>query len=60
MKSSKCSSQERMTLTRKLKCKPRRASKASAARKLSIILNYVLNLLDYAGMSDILSNACIV
>ena len=31
-------------------------SKVSATRKLSIMLNYVL---DYAGMSNVLSNTCI-
>ena len=36
------------------------ASKASAARKLSIMLNYMLDLLDYAGTSNVSSNACIV
>ena len=35
------------------------ASKVSAARKLSFMLNYVLDLSDYAGMSIVLSNACI-
>ena len=35
-------------------------SKVSAARKLSTILNYVLDLSDYTGMSNVLSNACIV
>ena len=36
------------------------ANKVSTARRLSIMLNYVLNLSDYAGMSDVSSNACIV
>ena len=35
-------------------------SQVNATRKLSIMLNYVLDLLDYAGMSNVLSNACIV
>ena len=35
-------------------------SKVSATMKLSIMLNYVLYLLDYTGTSNILSNACIV
>ena len=34
-------------------------SKVSATRKLSIMLNYVLDLSDYARMSNVLSNACI-
>ena len=34
-------------------------SKVSAARKLSIMLNYVLDLSDYTGMSNVSSNACI-
>ena len=43
------------------------ASKASTTRKLSVILNYMLDLSDYAldlsdytGMSNMLSNACLV
>ena len=34
-------------------------SKVSATRKLSIMLDYVLDLADYAGTSNVLSNACI-
>ena len=36
------------------------ANKASATRKLSITLNYVLDFSDYAGKSNVSSNACIV
>ena len=35
-------------------------SKVRATRRLSIKLNYVLDLSDYTGMSNVLSNACIV
>ena len=35
-------------------------SQASNARKLSIKLDYVLDLLDYAGMSNVLNNTFIV
>ena len=35
------------------------ASKASNPKKVSAMLNYVLDLLDYDGMSGVLSNACI-
>ena len=35
-------------------------SKASTTRKLSVKLNYMLDLSDYSGMSNVLSNACIV
>ena len=36
------------------------ASEANATKNLSIILNYVLDLSDYAGTSNVLSNSCIV
>ena len=55
------------TPLKKLKCEPRRHKRVSTARKLCIILNYVLDFLnyalgssDYAGMSIVSSNACIV
>ena len=35
------------------------ASKMCATRKLSVKLNYVLDLSDYTGMSNMLSNTCI-
>ena len=34
-------------------------SKVSATRKLSVVLNYVLDLSDYAGMNNVLSKAYI-
>ena len=30
----------------------------SAAKKLSVMLNYMLDLSDYSGTSNVLSNAC--